>query len=208
MRVSSSPLPKVPRRLLARRFRRRCARTPSCWPTSPGGSARRRSGRRHLDQRRQDAFLLAGAPRAVRRGQTKAALADLLGFYNAHVGGTADRHPAAASTTPAGTPNGRTAGRTRRRPSRRRSTRSSRTSPPRAAPPRLGPPPPPARPPRWLREASSPKWTPCWLRQRSRHCRRQRTRRVRDRVRRRRRVEGWHPEPGDERGGPARQARQ
>lgn len=46
--------------------------------------------------RRQDAFVLAGAPRAIRRGQTTEAIADLLGFYNAHVGGAADRHPAAA----------------------------------------------------------------------------------------------------------------
>lgn len=47
-------------------------------------------------QRRQDAFTLSGAPRSVRGGQTKEALSDLLGFYNAHVDGTADRHPAAA----------------------------------------------------------------------------------------------------------------
>ncbi|HET9621792.1 MAG TPA: hypothetical protein VFP84_10515 [Kofleriaceae bacterium] len=46
--------------------------------------------------RRQDAFVLAGAPRAIRRGRPIEAVADLLGFYNAHVGGTADRHPAAA----------------------------------------------------------------------------------------------------------------
>jgi hypothetical protein len=46
--------------------------------------------------RRQDAFVLSGAPRAIRRGLTKEAVADLLGFYNAHVAGTADRHPAAA----------------------------------------------------------------------------------------------------------------
>jgi hypothetical protein len=46
--------------------------------------------------RRQDAFVLVGAPRSLRRGRTTDALADLLGFHNAHVGGTADRHPAAA----------------------------------------------------------------------------------------------------------------
>ena len=46
--------------------------------------------------RRQDAFVLTGAPRSIRRGQTTDAIADLLGFYNAHVGGTADRHAAAA----------------------------------------------------------------------------------------------------------------
>src|SRR5262249_34419593 len=54
-------------------------------------------GAHHISiQRRQDAFLLDGAPRSVRRGQTQEALGDLLGFYNAHVGGAADRHPAAA----------------------------------------------------------------------------------------------------------------
>ncbi|TMQ13289.1 MAG: hypothetical protein E6J91_18690 [Deltaproteobacteria bacterium] len=46
--------------------------------------------------RRQDAFVLSGAPRSIRRGQTTEAISDLLGFYNAHVGGTADRHAAAA----------------------------------------------------------------------------------------------------------------
>jgi len=46
--------------------------------------------------RRQDAFVLPGAPRALRRGRTSDALSDLLGFYNAHAGGTADRHAAAA----------------------------------------------------------------------------------------------------------------
>jgi hypothetical protein len=46
--------------------------------------------------RRQDAFVLPGAPRALRRGRTSEALADLLGLYNAHVGGAADRHSAAA----------------------------------------------------------------------------------------------------------------
>lgn len=46
--------------------------------------------------RRQDALFLTGAPRSLRRGRTSEALADLLAFYNAHVGGTADRHPAAA----------------------------------------------------------------------------------------------------------------
>lgn len=46
--------------------------------------------------RRQDAFVLAGVPRSLRRGRTTDALADLLGFHNAHIGGAADRHPAAA----------------------------------------------------------------------------------------------------------------
>jgi hypothetical protein len=46
--------------------------------------------------RRQDVFVIAGAPRSVRRGRTPEAVSDLLGFYNAHVGGTADRHAAVA----------------------------------------------------------------------------------------------------------------
>lgn len=46
--------------------------------------------------RRQDAFVLVGVPRSLRGGRTTDALADLLGLYNAHVGGAADRHPAAA----------------------------------------------------------------------------------------------------------------
>jgi hypothetical protein len=46
--------------------------------------------------RRQDAFVIAGAPRSIRRGLAQDAVSDLLGFYNAHVDGTADRHPAAA----------------------------------------------------------------------------------------------------------------
>jgi len=46
--------------------------------------------------RRQDAFVVTGAPRSLRRGRTLEALSDLLGLYNAHVSSTADRHPAAA----------------------------------------------------------------------------------------------------------------
>lgn len=46
--------------------------------------------------RRQDAFVVAGAPRSLRRGRTSEAIADLLGFYNAHVGGTTDRHAGGA----------------------------------------------------------------------------------------------------------------
>jgi hypothetical protein len=43
--------------------------------------------------RRQDAFVAAGTPRSIRRGQVSDAIADLLGFYNAHVSGVADQHP-------------------------------------------------------------------------------------------------------------------
>jgi hypothetical protein len=46
--------------------------------------------------RRQDAFALTGAPRSLHRGRTIEAVSDLLGFYNAHVTGAADRHPAAS----------------------------------------------------------------------------------------------------------------
>lgn len=46
--------------------------------------------------RRQDAFVLFGTPRSIRRGRTREVISDLLGLYNAHVGGTIDRHPAAA----------------------------------------------------------------------------------------------------------------
>jgi len=42
--------------------------------------------------RRQDAFALTGAPRSLRRGRTIEVVSDLLGFYNAHVAGSADRH--------------------------------------------------------------------------------------------------------------------
>ena len=45
--------------------------------------------------RRQDAFALNGAPRSIRRGRTVEVVGDLLGLYNAHVSGTADRHTAA-----------------------------------------------------------------------------------------------------------------
>ena len=46
--------------------------------------------------RRQDAFVLTGSPRSIRRGRTIEGLVDILGYYNAHVNSTADRHPAAA----------------------------------------------------------------------------------------------------------------
>jgi hypothetical protein len=46
--------------------------------------------------RRQDAFVTSGSPRSIRRGKTLEAVSDLLTFLNAHVSGTADRHPAAA----------------------------------------------------------------------------------------------------------------
>lgn len=49
-----------------------------------------------LTARRQDAFVAGGAPRSIRRGKTLEAVSDLLTFLNAHVSGTADRHPAAA----------------------------------------------------------------------------------------------------------------
>jgi hypothetical protein len=54
--------------------------------------------------RRQDAFVLPGAPRSLRRGRTSEALSDLLGFYNAHAIGTADRHAAAAIDYAGGAP--------------------------------------------------------------------------------------------------------
>jgi len=54
--------------------------------------------------RRQDAFTLPGAPRSLRRGRTSEALSDLLGFYNAHAIGTADRHAAAAIDYAGGAP--------------------------------------------------------------------------------------------------------
>ena len=46
--------------------------------------------------RRQDAFVLPGSPRSLRRGRTIEGLSDLLSYYNAHVNSAADRHPAAA----------------------------------------------------------------------------------------------------------------
>jgi hypothetical protein len=46
--------------------------------------------------RRQDAFVVTGSPRSLRRGRTIEAVSDLLGLYNAHVGGSSDRHPAAS----------------------------------------------------------------------------------------------------------------
>src|SRR5690606_38829407 len=46
--------------------------------------------------RRQDALVAGGSPRSLRRGRTLEALSDLLTFLNAHVSGTADRHPATA----------------------------------------------------------------------------------------------------------------
>jgi hypothetical protein len=52
--------------------------------------------------RRQDAFVLTGSPRSVRRGRTVDVAADLLSFYDAHTTGTADRHPATAVDYTAG----------------------------------------------------------------------------------------------------------
>lgn len=46
--------------------------------------------------RRQDTFVASGSPRALQRSSAKAAFTDLLGYYNAHVGGSADKHPATA----------------------------------------------------------------------------------------------------------------
>jgi hypothetical protein len=46
--------------------------------------------------RRQDAFVVTGSPRSLRRGRTLEVVSDLLGFYNAHVGGSDDRHPASS----------------------------------------------------------------------------------------------------------------
>lgn len=46
--------------------------------------------------RREDSIVAAGTPRALRQGRVKDALSDLLGFYNAHVNGTQDKHPATA----------------------------------------------------------------------------------------------------------------
>jgi hypothetical protein len=49
-----------------------------------------------MTARRQDAFVVAGSPRSLRRGRTIEAVSDLLGLYNAHVGGSSDRHPASS----------------------------------------------------------------------------------------------------------------
>jgi hypothetical protein len=46
--------------------------------------------------RRQDAFVLTGSPRSIRRGRTLEVVSDLLSYFNAHVGGVGDRHPADA----------------------------------------------------------------------------------------------------------------
>lgn len=46
--------------------------------------------------RRQDALVAAGSPRSIRRGTVKGALEDVVAFYNNHVLGTADKHPATA----------------------------------------------------------------------------------------------------------------
>jgi hypothetical protein len=46
--------------------------------------------------RRQDAFVLTGTPRSIRRGRTIEAVSDLLSYFNAHVNGASDRHPAAS----------------------------------------------------------------------------------------------------------------
>jgi len=46
--------------------------------------------------RRQDALVVTGVPRSIRRGRTIEAIADLLALHNAHVTGAADRHAAAS----------------------------------------------------------------------------------------------------------------
>jgi hypothetical protein len=46
--------------------------------------------------RRQDAFVVAGSPRSLRRGRTLEAVSDLLALYNAHVSGAGDLHLASA----------------------------------------------------------------------------------------------------------------
>jgi hypothetical protein len=46
--------------------------------------------------RRQDALVVTGVPRSIRRGRTIEAIADLLALHNVHVTGAADRHPAAS----------------------------------------------------------------------------------------------------------------
>lgn len=42
--------------------------------------------------RRQDSIVVSGTPRALARGKVNDALSDILGWYNAHVNGTADEH--------------------------------------------------------------------------------------------------------------------
>jgi hypothetical protein len=54
--------------------------------------------------RRQDAFALTGAPRSLRRGRTTEAISDLLGYYNAHVSGSNDRHAGGAIDYNGGVP--------------------------------------------------------------------------------------------------------
>jgi hypothetical protein len=54
--------------------------------------------------RRQDAFALTGAPRSLRRGRTTEAISDLLGYYNAHVAGSGDRHAGGAIDYNGGAP--------------------------------------------------------------------------------------------------------
>ncbi len=46
--------------------------------------------------RRQDAFVLNGSPRSIRRGRTIDVVSDLLSYFNTHVNGVGDRHPAAS----------------------------------------------------------------------------------------------------------------
>lgn len=46
--------------------------------------------------RREDAYVATGSPRAIRKGTVKAAIQDIVTFYNNHVGGGTDRHPATA----------------------------------------------------------------------------------------------------------------
>jgi len=54
--------------------------------------------------RRQDAFVVVGSPRSLRRGRTIEAIADLLAFLNAHTGGSTDRHPAGSIDYAGGAP--------------------------------------------------------------------------------------------------------
>lgn len=45
--------------------------------------------------RRESSIVIAGSPRAITQGQVNSALANLLTYYNNHVTGAADKHPAA-----------------------------------------------------------------------------------------------------------------
>jgi hypothetical protein len=59
------------------------------------GSTAITTGMIDLITRRQDAFVAGGTPRSLRSARALGALAQLLGFYNAHVTGGADKHTAA-----------------------------------------------------------------------------------------------------------------